>query len=440
MADDLLTKIETKTARLAVIGLGYVGLTVACKFAQAGFAVVGIDRLADKVTQIAAGVCPIQGNEPDLARLMKSAITSGSLTVTTDYAAARADVVIVAVETPVTAAHTPDYMALKSALASLGPHLQNGALVIIESTLSPGTMSNVVKPALETRISRKKVGINLHLGHCPERVMPGKLLHNMVTMPRVLGGATPQAAQLMAALYRHIVDAPLDQTDCLTAELVKTTENSYRDVQIAFANEVATICQAAGADVWQVRALVNKVPGRAMLKPGAGVGGHCIPKDSWLLVHGGTSGGAAPLLIPIARQINDNMPLRVADMTIEAIYAAGGRIRNAKIAVLGYAYLENSDDARGSPSQALISRLREVGAIVAVHDPFVCGLDGDMVDVVADASAMVVMVRHDQYLSLDLAALKIHMKRPIIIDGRDVFDPQAARALGYTIRSIGRGN
>ncbi|MBN1260170.1 MAG: nucleotide sugar dehydrogenase, partial [Anaerolineae bacterium] len=267
---ELQRKIETRTARLGVIGLGYVGLPVACLFAEAGFKVVGIDVKAERVARINAGVSPIEGEEPGLADLLASVVAAGQLHATIDYGElASCDVITINVETPVDEQHVPRYAAMQSALRSLGPVLKAGALVIVESTIAPGTMAHIVQPLLETS-SGKTVNVDFYLGHCPERVMPGRLLANLRGVSRVCGGETPETAEAMIALYRHVVQADLDPADCVTAELVKTAENAYRDVNIAFANEVALVCEAVGGDVWRVRELVNKSPGRNMLFPGAG--------------------------------------------------------------------------------------------------------------------------------------------------------------------------
>jgi UDP-N-acetyl-D-mannosaminuronic acid dehydrogenase len=243
----------------------------------------------------------------------------------------------------------------------------------------------------------------------------------------------------MISLYRHIVQADLDQADCVTAEMVKTTENAYRDVQIAFANEIALICEMVGADVWQVRDLVNKSPGRNLHLPGAGVGGHCIPKDPWLLVHSTTGKGAPPSLIPTARQLNDGMPLHMADLLIETLFEVGRPIRDARIAILGYSYLENSDDIRNSPSQQLETRLQQLGAQVVIHDPYIAQYQGEIADILCGADAMMLMVRHDEYQALDLAAIRPLLNHPILIDGRRVFEPEAVRQAGFIFRGVGRG-
>lgn len=441
MKERLLAAIQNKTANVVVLGLGYVGLPVACLFAEAGFPVVGLRRSQDKVDLINQGICPIEGKEPGLASLLEQVVTAGRLRATTDYAAClQAQIVLIAVETPVEATtKKPEYRALRDALSSLGPHLARGTMVIVESTIAPGTMSRVVRPLLE-EISGLKVNHDFYLVNCPERVMPGKLLANIRGCHRVVGGWNPDAADLAAAFYRHVVHADLDPVDCLTAELVKTMENAYRDVQISFANEMALLCEDMGADVWQVRELVNKSPYRDMHLPGAGVGGHCIPKDPWLLIVN-ASDAFHPRLIPAARAINDGMPVHMADLTVEALRAAGIGIGDAKVAVLGFAYLENSDDTRSSPSGVLVEALHRLGAKVVIHDPWVPEYRGDLLERVRGCDAAVLMVKHQSYLppGLDLEVLRRALRTPILIDGRHAFDGAQAQRAGFIYRGLGQG-
>jgi UDP-N-acetyl-D-mannosaminuronic acid dehydrogenase len=436
---ELHNKIDRKEARLAIIGLGYVGLPVACVFAEAGFNVLGIERIAERVTKINAGVSPIEGNEPGLAELLARVIASGKLRAAADYLDLRdRDIVLIAVETPVDGNNVPRYEALCSALRSLAPVMKPGALVIVESTIAPGTMNTVVRPLLEEG-SGGKVNDGFYLGNCPERVMPGKLLANLHSVSRVAGGMTPETAETMLALYRHVVRADLDSTDCVTAELVKTVENAYRDAQIAFANEVALICEAVGGDVWKVRELVNKSPGRQMHLPGAGVGGHCIPKDPWLLAYG-VQGKEVPLrIIPAARAVNDYMPLHMAELLESALTMAGRKLAGARILVMGYAYLEDSDDTRNSPSEMLVRRLREMGVEVIIHDPWVEEYRGDALELARGCDAAVVMVAHSVYRTLDLDLLKAALRTPLLIDGRRVFEAKQAQATGLAYRGIGLG-
>ena len=435
---DLRQKLEQKKARLAVIGLGYVGLPVAALLADTGFDVLGVEIRAERVEKINHGICPIEGEEPGLADLLASVVRSGKLRATSECADLKdRDVILSDVETPVDDRNEPRYEALRAALENLGPVLKPGALVIIESTIAPRTMSEVVLPLLE-RGNGGKVNSAFYLGNCPERVMPGKLLQNLRSLSRVAGGMTPETAETMIALYRHIVQADLDPADCITAELVKTTENAYRDVNIAFANEVALICEAVGADVWKVRELVNKSPYRNMHLPGAGVGGHCIPKDPWLLAYGVKAKDVPLRIIPAARAVNDSMPTHMADLLESALVEAGRKLKGARIAVLGYAYLEDSDDTRNSPSESLARHLRELGAEVVIHDPWVEEYKGDLLERVKGCDAAVVMVAHSAYRTLDLGALKSALRTPILIDGRHVFSASLAQAAGLTYRGIGK--
>lgn len=428
----LRTAIEKRSATVGVIGLGYVGLPAACVIAEAGFNVTGIDVDAKRVEMINSGQSPIEGDEPGLASLLTRVIDSKRLRASTSHRdLAKADIVLICVDTPVEADHKPRFAALKSACESLGAGLKKGALVIIESTIAPGTIDTIVRPALESATGGV-AGERFHLGHCPERVMPGKLLRNMRTMNRVCGGSSPEVADAMVALYSTYVEGDLDPTDCLTAELVKTAENAYRDVSIAFANQLAVICEVVGGDVWRVRELVNKVPGRYVLLPGGGVGGHCIPKDSWLLA---TPLGAAAdeSLLGVARRVNDGMPAHVADLVGELAEP------KSRVAVLGYAYLENSDDTRNSPSAALKAVLEQRGYEVSVHDPFVHQYAGDVMKALRGADCAVVMVAHSAYRELDLGLAAEEMTRAQMVDARALFKADALKAAGFKFRTVGVG-
>jgi UDP-N-acetyl-D-mannosaminuronic acid dehydrogenase len=434
---ELQARIETRRATLGVVGLGMVGLPLACAFAQAGFVVVGVDIKPERVAAINAGRNPIAGEEPGLSDLLDEVVRAESLHASSDYAAlARADVVTINVETPVDARHAPDYRALEAACRSLGAVMRPGVLVIVESTVAPGTTDQIVRPLLE-----EASGLHAHhgfyLGICPERVMPGKMLSNLRSVSRICGGGTPETAEVMLSLYRQIVQADLDATDTLTAEIVKTAENAYRDVQIAFANEVALICEALGADVWRVRDLVNKTPNRSMHLPGAGVGGHCIPKDPWLLVHAaGTR--VSPRLIPAARAVNDGMPGHIAGLIVDGLRALHREIAGARVAIFGYAYLEESGDVRNSPSEALVARLLALRAETFIHDPYVPEYRGDILEVSAGCDAAVLMVAHQVYRALDLYALCAALRTPLLVDGRHIFDPRRVREAGLTYRCVGQ--
>jgi UDP-N-acetyl-D-mannosaminuronic acid dehydrogenase len=418
----LTDRIQSRAAQIGIVGLGYAGLPVAAAFASEGFTVVGVDIDQERVAAIARGECPIAGEEPGLAELLLAQSSKGALRATHTYATlGECDVVLICVDTPINAEHKPSYTSLLRACESLGSVLKAGALVAVESTLAPGTMKNVVQPALE-RASGMTAGSDFLLGHCPERVMPGKLLHNLRTLDRCCGGQTESACTAMIALYRTIVRGALDATDCVTAELVKTAENAYRDVNIAFANELAMICEHTGSDFLQVRALVNKSPGRNVLLAGAGVGGHCIPKDSWLLSASARESGMQTFVLEAARKRNDAMPEHVLTLANSVLRKHGCELAGSTLVVLGYAYLENSGDARNSPSAEFVQLARMRGAEVRIHDPWVAPYnERPLTELLEGADCAVVMVAHDAYRKLRADDFRGALKHAIVVDGRDVF-------------------
>ena len=434
----LSQKIEDKQARLAIIGLGYVGLPVACMFADAGFKVIGVETKKDRVDIINQGISPIEGYEPGLPELLSKVISNGNLIATTSYEQLNdVDIILIDVETPTDEHHVPQYIALRNVCQSLGKVIKEGVLVIVESTIAPGTMETLVRPLLEES-SGKTSNSGFYLGVCPERVMPGKLLANLKNMSRVCGGETPDVSDVLRLLYKNVVQADLDPADLVTAELTKTAENTYRDVNIAFANELALICQVTGADFLKVRELVNKSPGRNVLFAGAGVGGHCIPKDPWLLAYGANE-KVDLKLIPAARAVNDSMPIYIGQMIKTILEDAGKRIEDAQVTILGYSYLADSDDTRNSPSEVLCAYLKSEMAKVIIQDPYVMKFQIDVMDAVRGSDIAVLMVAHSDYQQIDLTQLTSLLRLPIMVDGRRLFDPQEAKNAGLKYYGIGFG-
>jgi UDP-N-acetyl-D-mannosaminuronic acid dehydrogenase len=271
--------------------------------------------------------------------------------------------------------------------------------------------------------------------------MPGRLFRNISTCDRVVGGMTPACTARGMAIYARITSGALHPSDALTAEIVKTTENAYRDVQIAFANELALLCEELGADVYAVRELVNSSPQRAMHLPGAGVGGHCIPKDPWLLCSAVSV--YQPRLLPVARAINDGMPFHLLELLLQALSLAGREMTESVITLLGAAYLEGTDDIRNTPTLPLARRLVDLGATVRIIDPFVTQLEEFPVDTdftrITGSDALVLVTAHAAFQQLDLAACAAEMRSSILIDGRNAFTEDSAQQAGFHYRGIGKG-
>jgi UDP-N-acetyl-D-mannosaminuronic acid dehydrogenase len=455
-----------KDKRIAVIGMGYVGIPAAVLLADAGYRVTGIQRRSErsgwKIDWLNQGRCPIGGNEPDLPEMLQAVVREGRFVVTDDYSAlAGVDIVLIDVQTPTDEAHVPHYESLREASRQVGRYLRPGNLVIVESTVAPGTTEHVVKPILE-EVSGLRAGLPDGFGLCfsYERVMVGRLIHNIREYPKVIGGVDDQSRDMAMEMYRSIVRGGIRGTDIMTAEVAKTAENAYRDVQIAFANEVALLCESLGVDVFEVRNLVNGLPNdpsaphanpvRNMHFPGAGVGGHCLPKDTWLLVHGyeryAESKHECPMsILTTARHLNDWMPVHMVDLLEAALNESGKEIRGSRICVLGYAFLEDSDDARNTPTAPLLRELERRGAAWVVHDPHVKEDDGHRIERDINAAlkgcdAVLLMTGHKEYRSITPERLKVMLRSMIVIDGRDMFDPKEFLDRGFVFKGLGKGS
>ena len=346
---------------VAVIGLGYIGLPTAAALATRGLDVVGVDINPDTVKAIGQGEAPFV--EPDLAVAISGAVAMGRLTASVETPAA--DAYIIAVPTPFLEDHSADVSHIRAAIEGIAPRLRGGEVVILESTSPPGTSRLMSEWVAELRpdlnLPHATDGVpDIHIAHCPERVLPGRIMIEIVTNDRVIGGITPRCAQKAASLYRVFAQGQLLLSDAASAEMAKLVENAYRDVNIGFANELSMICEHLRLDVWEVIRLgggvrpANHHPGVNILTPGPGVGGHCFAVDPWFIV------SAAPELarmIRIAREINDGKPAHVARQVI----TKAGRFNSPTIACLGLAFKANVDDLRAQ-FEYLITQARDAVA------------------------------------------------------------------------------
>jgi UDP-N-acetyl-D-mannosaminuronic acid dehydrogenase len=439
--------------KITVIGMGYVGIPCAALLADVdGFQVTGLQRRSKrsgwKIEKLNDGKSPIEGDEPGLDELIARVVEKGSFRVTDDVEVLTdSDVILIDVQTPTDEKHIPQYQSLKQVSEQIGQRIQKGTLVVVESTVAPGTTQNVVQKIIEEQ-SGLKGGEDFDLAFAYERVMPGKLINNIVNLPRIVGGITPKSAERAVAIYSKIVKAKLHTTDVLTAELSKTIENAYRDVNIAFVNEMALVCESLGVNVYEIIDLINELPSRNLHIPGAGVGGHCLPKDTWLLRFGLNEYGThkmEPRFIALAREINNHMPVHMALLIEDALSAQGLAIHDANITVLGAAYLENSDDTRNTPAATLVSVLEAKGATVIIHDPHVREWEfgahemvSDLNAAVTDADCLALVTKHREYMQLDLDSIKKLMRTPVFVDGRNVLSEEEVKSKGFEYRAIGK--
>lgn len=452
--------------RIAVIGMGYVGIPAAVLLADAGYDVTGIQRRSErsgwKIDYINQGKCPIGGDEPELPGLIRSTVRGGSFRVTDDFSSLKeTDIILIDVQTPTDEDHVPRYQSLKEVSKKVGKYLSPGKLVIIESTVAPGTTEYMVKPILE-RESGLKAGLpdGFGLSFSYERVMVGRLIHNIREYPKIVGGIDEESRKRAMEIYKKIVKGGVHGTDPLTAEVSKTVENAYRDVQIAFANEVALLCENLGVDVYDVREFVNGLPNdpsvphanpvRNMHFPGAGVGGHCLPKDTWLLMYGNREYGKDgtdynPSILSDSRFLNDFMPVHMIDLLEKGLKEKDKELQGSEICILGYAFLENSDDPRNTPTKRVIEELKKRGASYRLHDPFIkedSGIDieQNLEKCLKGSDGILLMTKHDQYKELDPEKISKLVRNRVLVDGRNTYDGEDFMRRGFEFLGIGKGN
>ena len=410
------------TSTVCVVGLGYIGLPTAAILASNGVDVIGVDINERTVDAVNRGDVPFV--EPDLATYVAGAVTQGSLRASTKPESAQT--YIVAVPTPFMDGHAPDLSYIRAAAEAIAPHLEADALVILESTSPPRATQQMADWILAARPDLSLDGAEgralIHVAHCPERVLPGRVMIELVTNDRIVGGLTPEAAERAKELYQVFCQGEILLTDAVTAEMAKLVENSYRDVNIAFANELSLISADLGIDVWELIRLANHHPRVDILQPGPGVGGHCIAVDPWFIVD------AAPeraRLIRTAREVNDAKP----EYVISRVKVHADRFKTPRIAVLGLAFKPDIDDLRESPALAIATRLADEvdDAVILAVEPHIeelpRGLAGrsdvelrDLGSAVDEADIVLVLVDHTQFKQADRKALRLREK--IVIDTR----------------------
>jgi len=365
----LVDAFRGRTAAIGVVGLGYVGLPLACTFARQGFRVLGFDIDKVKIEQLAAGQSYIGHVSAEMLGELRAA---GRLDATGDFGRlAAVDAIILCVPTPLTRQREPDLSYVVGTSEQVARHLRRGQLVVLESTTYPGTTREVVRPILER--GGLRAGHDFFLAYSPEREDPGNAAFATADIPKVVGGDGAEALRLTRALYDQIVPRTVPVSSTEAAEAVKLTENIFRSVNIALVNELKVVFEAMGIDVWEViEAAKTKPFGFMPFYPGPGLGGHCIPIDPFYLTWKAREFGVATRFVELAGQINTAMPQRVVARTIEAMNQQAGRApKGARILVLGLAYKKNVDDTRESPSFHIMELLERQGAEVLFHDPFV---------------------------------------------------------------------
>ena len=436
--------------KICVLGLGYIGLPTASTFASHGVRVLGVDVNMRIVETLRRG--DIHIHEPGLRDTYKKALASGNLTLSTKPE--EADAYLIAVPTPFYEDRFGEYegqkhkladmRAVTSAAESIVPFLRKGNLVVLESTSPPRTTVELIESILAR--SELEAGRDFFLAYSPERVLPGQILRELIENARVVGGVTPESAQAAADLYSIFVKGEIFQTDATTAEMVKLMENTYRDTNIAIANEFARLADKFGVDIWEAISLANRHPRVKVLSPGPGVGGHCISVDPWFFVEAAPESTA---LIHAARLVNDAQPQYVVELIERALGTTEDSqnvLVGKKIAALGLAYKPGVDDLRESPAIEVVHLLQKAGAQVKAWEPFKPDADlpgihmsAGLDEALKDADLIVLLVGHAEFVKLWPSDLAVKTKARKIVDAVNGWRPADLQAAGFHVTRLGVG-
>jgi len=449
---------------IGVIGMGYVGIPSAALFADVPRyqKVFGFQRDSKtsgyKIAMLNRGESPLKGKEPGLADLIRKVVTGGKFRCTSDFSRiSECDAMTLAIQTPFKDPKDlePDWAALFDGIRQTGKFMTRGSLVVLESTITPGTTAGIAKQILEEQ-SGLRAGEDFGLAHAPERVMVGRLIRNIQEHDRIIGGidqaSTKRAIELYSPLLTRGRIIPMTAT---AAEVEKTAENTLRDLQIAATNQLALYCEAIGVNFYDIRegiaSLKEEGVTRAILWPGAGVGGHCLTKDTYHLERSAQILGG-PLDFPegkeslfiLARAINDFMPRHMANLTRSGLARAGKAVRGSRIALLGWAFIADSDDARNTPSETFREIMISEGAEIVVHDPWVqeypgISIENDLHSAVKMTDGIAIFTGHSLYRSL-APGIMAGTDHPVLIDGRNIVDPDRFIEQGWIYKGIGRGD
>lgn len=409
------------------MGLGYIGLPTAVMFANHGVRVHGVDVNSYVVENLNKGELHIE--EPGLKELLDETMGSGMLTVSTNPV--EADAYIIAVPTPINHDKTANLDYVRSATEMIVPYLRKGNLVVLESTVPPKTVENVMLPILAN--SGLEIGTELYVSHSPERVLPGKVFEELVNNDRIVGGVNEKSNELTEQLYKTFVKGNIHKTNATVAEMVKLMENTYRDVNIALANELAKIAETIGFNIWEAIQLANYHPRVNIHLPGPGVGGHCIAVDPYFILE---QAPEAAKIIRLSRETNNNMPLYVADKVRQILKT----IDHPVVTVLGLAFKGNIDDMRESPSLKVIEHL-ETFANVKVYDPHVRNefknKFSQFEESVKGSDMLLILTDHNEFRNLNITAASSLMRTRTIFDTRNIINPSVWVNEGFEVIKLG---
>ena len=440
--------LTSNSLKVGIVGIGRIGLPTALCFANSGFETIGIDINAELVNMVNSGDYPLK-DEPEFDKIFEVVMHQKKLVATTNISKAilECDIILLSLPTPMDDQNIPDYTALLLVGKSLNKVLSNGQIVIVESTVEPGFIENELLQTIEGPDRTLKSGIDFHLAACPEIANPGEIMKDFKNLPRLVGSIDEKISSIVSQIYTHVFGVELIlMPNCKTANAVKLTTNAFRDINIAFINELALLFEKLGIDTYTVIDAAKRKYNFQPHFPGAGVGGPCLPTNSYQYLNSSKKiDGDFLKIVKEARKINENMPNHVVNLLSNALSESNTSLNNSPIALLGVSYKPNIHDVQIAPSKEIIKILKEKNAKIKIFDPYfttqVFGLNTEksISDALSESDAVILITGHKEFQNLDLKKFSNTMKNPILVDCTGLVNPHDAKESGFIFRGIGRG-
>ena len=445
--ENVKRSLQSRTLKVCVIGIGRIGLPTALSFAKSGLETVGVDINKSLVDDINSGIFPLK-DEPGYEEIFHEVIKSKKFSATTkiEDVVPESDLILLSLPTPMDENNVPDYSALRSVGTQLSELLSTNSLVIVESTIEPGFIEDEMVSVI-SKSEKLKINETFFIGVCPENANPGEILHDFTTLPRLVGGINENITQIIKTVYNFVFPVELiEMPNCKTANAVKLTTNVFRDINIAFVSELSLMFEKLGIDTMKVLEAATKKYNFQVHYPGAGVGGPCLPINSYQLLNAGRRSGVSLNLIEQGRKINEKMPEHVVKLTLDAFKDANKIIQNSDILILGISYKPDVKDIQLTPAEDVIKKLQTLGVKIHLHDPYFSGneifgikVENNLDEIIEKVDASIIITAHKEFKEIDLSFFK-KMKTSILIDTRGIIEPVLASQANLIFRGLGRGN
>jgi nucleotide sugar dehydrogenase len=447
--DDFKKSLQAQTLHVSVIGIGRIGLPTALSFADSGLHTTGVDINADLVKMINSGEFPLK-DEPGYDVIFDK-VNNKQFFATTDIKTAleQTDIVLLSLPTPMDSANVPDYAALKSVAKQLHDLMKEGTLVIVESTVEPSFIETELMPVIEGTDKKFTADRNFLIGVCPETANPGEILKDFKKLPRLVGATSEMTTSIITELYSHVFPVDLlKMPDCKTANAVKLTTNVFRDINIAFINELSLLFEKLGIDTFKVLEAAKTKYNFQIHYPGAGVGGPCLPVNSYQMLNIAKKYTNDFKIVRISREINEYMPTHVIELVVDGFKSVRKLLAESTVVILGVSYKPNVKDIQLSPAEKIIEKLQQLNVKVKVYDPyyksaqvFDIKAENDLLTAVSHADAVIIVTAHEEFRGLDPEFLASKMKKsPILVDSRGIVDGNSAKKAGMVFRGLGRAS